>query len=86
MDFRRWMLVALCAALGAGASFARVVVRRRRRRPAWTSQGGTTGDGTGTGTTTAPVTVDTTATDPAALQTRDGRGGRVLAASRRPRW
>ena len=65
MDFKRWMLVALCAALGAGASLAasscgdddegRVDV-----------QGGTTGT-TGSGTGTTAVTVDTTATDPAAL-------------------
>ena len=67
MDFRRWLLVALCSALGAGAAFAVSSCGDDEGRV--DVQGGTTGTGTtGTGTGTTPVTVDTTATDPAALQ------------------
>lgn len=68
MDFRRWLVVCLCAALGAGAALAAASCGDDERGGVEV-EGGTTGTGTGTvGTTTAPVTVDTSATDPAALQ------------------
>ena len=68
MDFRRWLVVCLCAALGAGAAMAASSCGDDERGDVEV-EGATTGTGTGTvGTTTAPVTVDTSATDPAALQ------------------
>ena len=66
MDFRRWLVVLLFAALGAGAAIAASSCGDDERGGVEV-EGGTTGTGT-VGTSTAPVTVDTSATDPAALQ------------------
>ena len=77
MDFRRWLVVLLCAALGAGAALAAASCGDDERGGVEV-EGGTTGTGT-VGTGTAPVTVDTSATDPAALQRAMGE---VAAYSR----
>jgi iron uptake system component EfeO len=77
MDFRRWLVVLLCAALGAGAALAAASCGDDERGGV-DVEGGTTGTGT-VGTETAPVTVDTSATDPAALQRAMGE---VAAYSR----
>ena len=66
MDFRRGLVVCLCAAIGAGTATAASSCGDDERGGVEV-EGGTTGTGT-VGTTTAPVTVDTSATDPAALQ------------------
>ena len=77
MDFRRWLVVLLCAALGAGAALVAASCGDDERGGVEV-EGGTTGTGT-VGTGTAPVTVDTSATDPAALQRAMGE---VAAYSR----
>ena len=77
MDFRRWLVVLLCAALGAGAALAAASCGDDERGGVEV-EGGTTGTGT-VGTGTAPVTVDTSATDPAELQRAMGE---VAAYSR----
>ena len=67
MDLRRWEIVFLAALIGGGVSFA-VGSCGGEDRGSVEVEGSTTGAGTSTvGTTTAPVTVDTTATDPAEL-------------------
>ena len=89
MDFRRWLVVCLCAGLGAGLAFAAASCGDDERGSV-EIEGGTTGGCTGTvGTATAPATVDTSATDPAALRRAmaevasyaRGQMGRLVAAT-----
>ena len=77
VERRRWAIVAISAVIGGSLAFAAGSCGGEDRGEVEIEGGstGTTGTGTtgtstsgGTGTTTAPVTVDKTATDPAALE------------------
>ena len=80
MERRRWAIVAISAVIGGSLAFAagscggedrgEVEIEGGSTGTTGTATTGTTGTSTsgGSGTTTAPVTVDTTATDPAALE------------------